>query len=76
MLKKIYTCDCFLDTACYRLEIDDDFINFQKKCFRERERERENTKTSLLFVIGQKEHALNFPQQSLLFAAKHLLTFR
>ena len=74
MSKKIYTCDCFLDTACYRSEIDDDFVNFQKKFFRERE--RENKKTSLLFVIGQKEDALNFPQESLLFAAEHVLTFR
>ena len=37
MLKKIYTCDCFLDIACTCLVVDDDFVKFQRKCLEERE---------------------------------------
>lgn len=36
MLKKLYTCDCFLDIACYSLEINDGFAAFQKKCLKEK----------------------------------------
>ena len=36
MLKKNYTCDCFLDIACTCLVVDNDFVKFQRKCLEER----------------------------------------
>ena len=33
MLKKSEVCDCFLDVACYYLETNADFDQFQRKCF-------------------------------------------
>ena len=36
MLRNIYTCDCFLDIACYSLEMNDGFVDFQRKCTKEK----------------------------------------
>ena len=36
MLKKIYTCDCFLDISCCCLEVDHDFVEFERKSLQER----------------------------------------
>ena len=27
-------CDCFLDIVCYRLDVNADFVQFQKECLR------------------------------------------
>ena len=64
-------CDCFLDVACYCLEINDRFIAFQKRCLK-----KKKYRDILLFAIVQKEDDLVFFQQSLLFVAKHLATFK
>lgn len=37
-------CDWFLDTACYCVEVDDNFVNFQRKCLKK-------TKSSEIFGI-------------------------
>ena len=34
MFKKFKVCDCFLDIACYCLDINADFAQFQKECGR------------------------------------------
>ena len=34
MFKKFKVCDCFLDIACYCLNINAHFAQFQKKCLR------------------------------------------
>ena len=34
MYKKFKVCDCFLDIACYCLDINADFDQFQKECVR------------------------------------------
>ena len=44
-LKKIYKCDCFLDIACYCLEINDGFVALQKRCLKEK-------KYRDIFIIG------------------------
>ena len=36
MLIKIYTYDSFLDISCSCLDVDDHFVNFQRKCLKER----------------------------------------
>ena len=36
MLKKNYICDCFFDISCSCLEVDDDFVKFQRKCLKQR----------------------------------------
>ena len=36
MFKQIYACDCFLDIACYCLEIAADFACFQKECLKQK----------------------------------------
>ena len=36
MFKKFKVCDCFLDVACYCLEINVDFAQFQKDCVRQK----------------------------------------
>ena len=70
MLKRIYTCDCFLDIIwIYCLEINDGFVAFQKRCLKE--------KRYLYYSrFLQKEDHLIFFRQSLSFVAKHLSTFK
>ena len=34
MHEKFKVCDCFLDIACYCLNINADFLQFQEECLR------------------------------------------
>ena len=34
MHKKFKVCDCYLDIACYCLNINADFLQFQEECLR------------------------------------------
>lgn len=72
MLKKFYTCDCFLDVSSCCLEIDAVFDCFRKKCLRQ----KKYKDTFIIHDCTDTERSNFSPVKFALFVVRRLRTFK